>query len=88
MRTLHDILYGDTDRTDKFPPCRRLALGPEASGTGIATCGWRKEFWGNVAEGKLFSPEFAVQKMLEVVETRTIEDRGKCWDWKGEEVLP
>ncbi|KAI0863550.1 short-chain dehydrogenase/reductase-like protein [Xylaria cubensis] len=47
-----------------------------------------REFWGNVAEGKLFSPEFAVQKMLEVVETRTIEDRGKCWDWKGEEVLP
>ncbi|KAI0551383.1 short-chain dehydrogenase/reductase-like protein [Xylaria curta] len=47
-----------------------------------------REFWGNVAEGKLFSPEFAVQKMLEVVETRMIEDRGRCWDWKGEEVLP
>ncbi|KAI1734836.1 short-chain dehydrogenase/reductase-like protein [Xylaria scruposa] len=47
-----------------------------------------REFWGNVAEGKLFSPEFAVQKMLEVVESRTIEDRGRCWDWKGEEVLP
>ncbi|KAI1755723.1 short-chain dehydrogenase/reductase-like protein [Xylaria castorea] len=47
-----------------------------------------REFWGNVADGKLFSPEFAAQKMLEVVETRTIEDRGRCWDWKGEEVVP
>ncbi|KAI0458066.1 short-chain dehydrogenase/reductase-like protein [Xylaria acuta] len=47
-----------------------------------------RAFWGNVADDKLFSPEFAVRKMLEVVETRTMEDRGRCWDWKGEEVLP
>ena len=47
-----------------------------------------KEFWGNVKEGKLFEPDFAVQKMLEVVRGRTIDDRGRCWDWKGKEILP
>ncbi|KAI1424565.1 short-chain dehydrogenase/reductase-like protein [Xylaria sp. FL1777] len=47
-----------------------------------------REFWGNVADDKLFSPEFAVRKMLEVVASRTVEDGGKCWDWKGEEIPP
>ncbi|KAI1126166.1 short-chain dehydrogenase/reductase-like protein [Nemania abortiva] len=55
---------------------------------GTVKTGLSREFWGNVAEGKLFSPEFAVRKMLEVITSRTVEDRGRCWDWKGEEVLP
>ncbi|KAI1362489.1 short-chain dehydrogenase/reductase-like protein [Xylaria arbuscula] len=56
---------------------------------GTVKTGFSEEFWGNVAEGKLFSPEFAVGKMLKVVASRRVEeDRGKCWDWKGEEVPP
>ncbi|KAI1309695.1 short-chain dehydrogenase/reductase-like protein [Xylaria venustula] len=55
---------------------------------GTVKTGLSKEFWGNVADDKLFSPEFAVRKMLEVVESRTVEDGGKCWDWKAEEVPP
>ncbi|KAI0426916.1 short-chain dehydrogenase/reductase-like protein [Xylaria sp. FL1042] len=55
---------------------------------GTVKTGLSREFWGNVAEDKLFSPEFAVRGMLEVVASRTVEDRGKCWDWKSEEIPP
>lgn len=47
-----------------------------------------KEFWNNVKEDKLFSPEFAAEKLMEVINHRGTDDRGKCWDWKGEEVPP
>lgn len=48
-----------------------------------------REFWGSVKEDKLFDVEFAAEKMVEVV-TRSVglEGRGRCWDWKGEEILP
>ncbi|KAI0535984.1 short-chain dehydrogenase/reductase-like protein [Xylaria digitata] len=55
---------------------------------GTVKTGLSSEFWGNVAQDKLFSPEFAVRKMLEVVASRTVRDGGRCWDWKGEEVPP
>ncbi|WPG97577.1 NAD(P)-binding protein [Acrodontium crateriforme] len=60
-----------------------IALHPGTVKTGLS-----KEFWGNVKEGKLFSPKFSTEKLTEVINSRTIEDRGKCWDWKGEEVPP
>ncbi|KAF7191293.1 putative oxidoreductase [Pseudocercospora fuligena] len=47
-----------------------------------------KEFWNNVKEEKLFSPEFAAEKLIEVIKSRSLDDGGKCWDWKGEEVPP
>jgi NAD(P)-dependent dehydrogenase (short-subunit alcohol dehydrogenase family) len=55
---------------------------------GTVKTGLSKEFWGNVKEEKLFSPEFAVEKMVGVVGSVGLEGRGRCWDWKGEEVLP
>lgn len=48
-----------------------------------------KEYWATVAKDKLFTPEFAVEKMVEVVTRKVgLEGRGRCWDWKGEEILP
>lgn len=48
-----------------------------------------RDFWGTVEEGKLFDVEFATEKMVEVVTSRVgLEGRGRCWDWKGEEILP
>ncbi|KAI4866343.1 NAD(P)-binding protein [Hypoxylon rubiginosum] len=47
-----------------------------------------REFWGHVPTDKLFSPEYAAERMVEVVRSRTLADRGRCWDWKGEEVMP
>ncbi|KAJ2979049.1 hypothetical protein NUW58_g7304 [Xylaria curta] len=69
-------------RTRSADKAMALAYHP-----GTVKTEFSKEFWGNVAGDKLFSPAFAVQKMLAVVESRTMEDRGRCWDWKGEEIL-
>ncbi|KAH7336115.1 hypothetical protein BKA65DRAFT_431519 [Rhexocercosporidium sp. MPI-PUGE-AT-0058] len=55
---------------------------------GTVKTGLSKEFWGAVKEEKLFSPEFAVEKMVGVVRSVGLEGRGRCWDWKGEEILP
>lgn len=48
-----------------------------------------KDFWATVEDGKLFDVDFAVEKMVEVVMSKVgLEGRGRCWDWKGEEILP
>ncbi|KAF5873257.1 putative short-chain dehydrogenase reductase sdr protein [Botrytis fragariae] len=53
-----------------------------------AATGLSKEFWGGVKEGKLFSPEFAVEKLWDVAMAKGIESRGRCWDWRGVEISP
>ncbi|KAE8450327.1 hypothetical protein EG329_006755 [Mollisiaceae sp. DMI_Dod_QoI] len=55
---------------------------------GTVKTGLSREFWGNVKEEKLFEVGFAVEKMLGVVRGVGVEGRGRCWDWKGEEILP
>ncbi|VDC02589.1 unnamed protein product [Peniophora sp. CBMAI 1063] len=47
-----------------------------------------KEFWENVPANKLFTPEYAAEQLAEVVAGLTAKDRGKVWDWKGEEIIP
>lgn len=47
-----------------------------------------KPFQGNVAEGKLFTPEYSAGKLLEVLERLTPEQTGKCIGWDGKEILP
>lgn len=49
-----------------------------------------RDYWKSAeAGGKLFEPEDAVQKMIDVITTKVgLEGRGRCWDWKGEEILP
>jgi NAD(P)-dependent dehydrogenase (short-subunit alcohol dehydrogenase family) len=55
---------------------------------GTVKTGLSQEFWGSVKEGKLFDPELAVKNMAAVVMSKGIDARGRCWDWKGEEILP
>ncbi|KAH6679446.1 hypothetical protein B0J14DRAFT_624518 [Halenospora varia] len=55
---------------------------------GTVRTGLSKEFWKKVQEEKLFSPEYAVEKMCEVVGSVGLDGRGRFWDWKGEQVLP
>lgn len=43
-------------------------------------------FKTNVAEGKLFTPEFSAESLLKVVDERTTKDNGKLFAWNGEEV--
>ncbi|XP_071507431.1 C-signal-like [Diadema antillarum] len=40
----------------------------------------------NVPEGKLFSAEYSVKKMMEVVENASVEDSGKFFDFAGLEI--
>lgn len=45
-------------------------------------------FQQHVPEGKLFSPDFAATKLVEVLGRLTAEQSGKCFAWDGEEVQP
>lgn len=55
---------------------------------GTMRTGLSEEFWGGVKEGKLFSPEQATEYCIDVVRGKGVDGRGRCWDWKGEEVFP
>ncbi len=45
-------------------------------------------FQANVANGKLFTPDYAAQKLLDVLETLTPDHSSKCFAWDGKEILP
>lgn len=47
-----------------------------------------EQFWASTAKEKLFSPEYAAERLVRVVGGLKVEGRGKCWDWKGVEVPP
>ncbi|KAL8950772.1 MAG: hypothetical protein Q9222_003204 [Ikaeria aurantiellina] len=60
-----------------------VALHPGTVKTGLS-----KEFWGNVRKEKLFSAEWAAERLCEVVKGVGLEGRGMCWDWEGKEIPP
>lgn len=43
-------------------------------------------FKANVAEGKLFTPAYSAEKLLEVVNTIDATQTGKCFAWDGEQI--
>lgn len=60
-----------------------VALHPGTVKTGLS-----EEFWGSTKDEKLFSPQFAAERLVEVVKGVGVEGRGRCWDWEGKEILP
>jgi NAD(P)-dependent dehydrogenase (short-subunit alcohol dehydrogenase family) len=77
----------------------RRGVGGSGSGSGGAACvglhpgtvktELSREFWAGVeAEGKLFEPGFAAERLLAVLEGLNGGMGGRCWDWKGEEIVP
>jgi NAD(P)-dependent dehydrogenase (short-subunit alcohol dehydrogenase family) len=60
-----------------------IALHPGTVKTGLS-----KGFWESVGEDKLFTAEDAAGKLINVVNGLGVEGRGRCWDWKGEEIMP
>jgi NAD(P)-dependent dehydrogenase (short-subunit alcohol dehydrogenase family) len=78
--------------TKSFDHHLRMSAGEKAFSIamhpGTVKTDLSKDFWATVKKDKLFSVDFAASKILEVVRTRTISDRGRCWDWKGEEIKP
>ncbi|KAJ3768523.1 hypothetical protein FB446DRAFT_266368 [Lentinula raphanica] len=47
-----------------------------------------KSFWESSSVNRLFNPEDAAKNIVGVVQKLGQDQRGKVWDWKGEEVLP
>lgn len=47
-----------------------------------------KPFQANVPEGKLFTPAFAVGKLISVLNNLKTNQSGKCFDYNGDEVQP
>ncbi|EEY15650.1 oxidoreductase [Verticillium alfalfae VaMs.102] len=48
-----------------------------------------RDFWDGVPEGRLLEPDYAAERLVDVVSTGIgLEGRGKLWDWQGEEIKP
>ena len=45
-----------------------------------------KPFQGNVSSDKLFTPEYSVSKMAEVMNNLSPEDSGNCFAWDGKRI--
>lgn len=53
---------------------------------GTVNTGLSKPFQGNIPEGKLFSPEYSAQCLLDVINGLTPEDSGYMFAWNGERI--
>lgn len=65
-----------------------LSMHPGTVKTGLS-----QEFWNNVKEEKLFEKEFVARRLIDVLtgfggKEGAERGRGRCWDWKGEEIQP
>lgn len=47
-----------------------------------------EQFWKSTPKEKLFTPEFAAERLIQVVKDVGLDGRGKCWDWDGKEIPP
>lgn len=71
----------------------RMQNGGQAMAVGLhpgtVKTGLSREFWGSTPKEKLFTPEYATERLLEVLKRMEVEGgRGRCWDYKGEEIMP
>nr|WP_299245496.1 SDR family NAD(P)-dependent oxidoreductase [uncultured Halomonas sp.] len=58
-----------------------LCLHPGTTDTGLS-----HPFQARVPEGKLFTPGFVAEHLLDVMDRRTPDDSGSFWDWAGESI--
>ncbi|KAI0921483.1 hypothetical protein AcW2_006439 [Taiwanofungus camphoratus] len=47
-----------------------------------------RDFWASVPKEKLFEPEWAAERLVDVIGGLKEEQGGRIWDWAGKEVLP
>ena len=55
---------------------------------GTVKTGLSEGFWESTPKEKLFTPEFAAERLVDVVKGLKEGDRGKCWDWEGKVIPP
>lgn len=56
---------------------------------GTVKTGLSEEFWESTPKEKLFEPEYSAERLVEVLRTLNVESgRGRCWDYKGDEIKP
>ena len=60
-----------------------LGLHPGTVDTNLS-----KPFQANVPDGKLFTPDYAVSNMMDVVLNATAEQSGRIYAYDGQEIQP
>ena len=55
---------------------------------GTVKTGLSERFWESTPKEKLFSPDFAAERLLGVCKGLGEDSRGRCWDWDGKEIPP
>lgn len=65
----------------RFPNQIIAGLHPGTVDTNLS-----KPFQSNVAEGKLFTPDFSARQLLEVIDGLKPEDSGNLFDWAGKRI--
>ncbi|KAH8898529.1 NAD(P)-binding protein [Thozetella sp. PMI_491] len=56
---------------------------------GTVKTDFTRNYWKSTPEDKLLCPEYAANAMIDAVTGQVgLEGRGRCWDYKGVEVLP
>lgn len=71
----------------------RVQSGPNAVCVGLhpgtVKTSLSRDFWHSTPPDKLFEPDFAARRLVEVLAALDVEEgRGGVWDWKGELVPP
>lgn len=67
----------------KKTPAMCIAVHPGTVKTDLS-----KSYWKGVPDEKLFEPEYAAERLSEVVAKLDVKQRGKIWDWAGKEIIP
>jgi len=62
-------------------PAMCVAMHPGTVKTDLS-----KDFWKSTEKDKLFEPQDAAAKMIDVVESLSNEQRGQFWDWAGKRI--
>ncbi|KAK8216073.1 short-chain dehydrogenase/reductase-like protein [Phyllosticta capitalensis] len=71
-------------RTQAGEKAAAVAMHPGTVRTGLS-----RDFWDSVAKEKLFEADWVAERLMGVLKDGSGDKlRGRCWDWKGEEVPP
>jgi NAD(P)-dependent dehydrogenase (short-subunit alcohol dehydrogenase family) len=65
------------------PEAVAVALHPGTVDTGLSA-----PFQRNVAEGKLFTPDYCAEQLLSVIDSLSPTDSGNLFGWNGEQIAP